>query len=413
MAVGLLFGALVVGGTLILASGGGKKKKKTPSTQDIAQTLAEKEAAGEIVVTDDGDVIPVETDPETEAIAQELADKEAAGEIVVTDDGDVAEKIGPNSWTLPENWFALFEVKPTGDSAALMQVLRSGVVSGDIYIIGGPTKSGNVKFASFDNEPSTFTAGEPLTPDIPATLVELQLLSKAEFDRLVMTDKSTPAVADPVAQELAEAEADGEIEVTESGDVIPTGGNIDQAAQALKDAEARGEVVVTDDGEVHPVTESDDEVAQELAAAEARGEIEVSESGEVAVVGPDPEAQELADLLVDAEREKGGLWKAAHKAEIQAWQIQQGVDFEGKPMKPDGWFGPKGALTVASLGVDAIPLVRGWPKGSNQQTAVTEYKIALQNLKTADPEAVRVALMRERGQGYGTARAIPPSEQVG
>lgn len=496
MAAGLIIGAVILGAGILAAGGSKKKKPAAPGPEQVASALAEAEARGEIMVTDEGEVLPA--DPVVAEVANELAAAEAAGDVVVSDDGAVAEKVGPQSWTLPENWFAMFEVRPEDGTSLkeLFDILRN---SSDVYAV--KEKAGVISFVSADEEPSLFTLGEKLIPELPATLVNITLLSEAEFRKLagkelkkswhlpgnwfalftvmptsgspqelvrglvkvpdvrvvgvdaqgavsfVATDEEevtltegqqfprglsaalvnvkllTPEEADAmasgtyeetsgasqVAEQIAEAEARGEIAVTEAGEIVEAA-PVEAVAQELADAEARGEITVSNSGEVTQA----DPVAQELAEAEARGEIAVTESGDVVeLAGADAAAQDLADLLVAAEQQLGGLWKVANQAEVQAWQIQQGVDYKGKALKPDGEFGRVGALTLASLGVDVIPIVRYWPVGSNQQTAVTQYKIDLQSLKTANPEAVRVALLRERGQGFGKTVAIRPSEQAG
>lgn len=83
---------------------------------------------------------------------------------------------------------------------------------------------------------------------------------------------------------------------------------------------------------------------------------------------------------------------------LRAWQSARGH-------VADGQFGTGDALTLAQE-IGTVPIIRGWPKGSNQSQAVPAYRAALLKIAATAPEPrasqLRLSAAREQGQGYGT-----------
>lgn len=117
----------------------------------------------------------------------------------------------------------------------------------------------------------------------------------------------------------------------------------------------------------------------------------------------------LVASLLAAETKAG--WNKVSD-ELKAWQKPRGLVVDGK-------FGPKSALTIAAE-LGTIPLIRFWPKGSQKEQALSEYRTALYALaNTAEPARaaqLRFSAEREQAQSWGIAAgkapAIPPALQV-
>jgi hypothetical protein len=118
----------------------------------------------------------------------------------------------------------------------------------------------------------------------------------------------------------------------------------------------------------------------------------------------------LAKDMINAESSAG--WKAALKPAIAAWQGRVGL-------KADGWFGPTSAQKMA-LEVGILPLLRGYPAGSQLASALKAYRDILytmaanaDNKNPAQAAALRSSALYETGQAYtGTPKAIPAQARL-
>lgn len=112
----------------------------------------------------------------------------------------------------------------------------------------------------------------------------------------------------------------------------------------------------------------------------------------------------MVNALLTAEASAG--WNKADPA-VQAWQKVR------PPLKVDGLFGPKTALTVAEQ-FGTVPIIRVWPSGSQKARALQDYRAALIEIANNTSDAtraaqLRVSAQREQGQGYGVARGKAPA----
>jgi hypothetical protein len=120
-------------------------------------------------------------------------------------------------------------------------------------------------------------------------------------------------------------------------------------------------------------------------------------------------AQMVAALL-DAESRAG--WNRIEPT-VTAWQNAR------PPLKVDGKFGPKTALTVAQE-FGTVPIVRFWPLGSQKETALNAYRTALIELAnhTTDPvraNQLRLSAQREQAlafSNHGPLPAIAPGSLI-
>jgi hypothetical protein len=120
-------------------------------------------------------------------------------------------------------------------------------------------------------------------------------------------------------------------------------------------------------------------------------------------------AQMVAALL-DAESRSG--WNRIEPT-VTAWQTAR------PPLKVDGKFGPKTALTVAQE-FGTVPIVRFWPVGSQKETALNAYRAALIELAnhTTDPvraNQLRLSAQREQAlafSNHGPLPAIAPGSLI-
>lgn len=122
----------------------------------------------------------------------------------------------------------------------------------------------------------------------------------------------------------------------------------------------------------------------------------------VTTVSKDTAAMVQALLLAEA---KAG-WNRV-SAELNAWQTAR------PPLTIDGKFGPKSALAVAAE-LGTVPLIRFWPKGSQKEKALSDYRAALFALANAatDParaSQLRFAAEREQAQAFGVAQGKAPA----
>jgi len=112
-------------------------------------------------------------------------------------------------------------------------------------------------------------------------------------------------------------------------------------------------------------------------------------------------AQMVATLL-DAESRPG--WNRIEPS-VSAWQKAR------PPLTVDGKLGPKSALLVAQE-IGTIPLIRFWPKGSQKNTALNDYRAALIGLanNTTDQiraQQLRISAQREQAQAFSNAGPLP------
>ena len=105
-------------------------------------------------------------------------------------------------------------------------------------------------------------------------------------------------------------------------------------------------------------------------------------------------------LLADEASGKG--WKRLYP-EVAEWQRSRGL-------KVDKRFGMVTALRVAQE-LGTLPLVRYWPKGSQQAKVVNEYRDALEALAAGAPEPRKAQLLaasaREQGQAFAANPGRP------
>jgi len=112
----------------------------------------------------------------------------------------------------------------------------------------------------------------------------------------------------------------------------------------------------------------------------------------------------MVNALLTAEGFAG--WNKADPT-VQAWQKAR------PPLKVDGLFGPKTALTVAEQ-FGTVPIIRVWPAGSQKAKALQDYRAALIEIANNTSDATRAAQLRvtaqrEQAQGYGVARGKAPA----
>ena len=116
-------------------------------------------------------------------------------------------------------------------------------------------------------------------------------------------------------------------------------------------------------------------------------------------VVPEDTAALARILLAD---EAGGNWKRT-RPEVGVWQKARGL-------KVDNKFGPVSALRMADE-IGTLPLVRYWPKGSQQQAAVSAFREALEGKASTASEPRKSQLLaaaaREQGQGFGSKPGKP------
>lgn len=137
---------------------------------------------------------------------------------------------------------------------------------------------------------------------------------------------------------------------------------------------------------------------------------EAAETAPPAVVPKDTAG--LVNYLLEREKQKN--WKSV-EPRLAAWQRTH-TDIDGDPLKDDGMLGPVSALAIAAES-GTVPIVRYWPKGSQQHIVLPEYESELYALadeaeKDGDEgraAQLRASAQRERGQGFGT---LPPADIV-
>lgn len=125
-------------------------------------------------------------------------------------------------------------------------------------------------------------------------------------------------------------------------------------------------------------------------------------------------AKKLADHLNALVLASGGVARAKgheDKSLVLTFQSQNGL-------KGDGSWGPKSALTMATLWGD-VPIVFYWPKLSQPNTAVPKYRSDLEvAAQLADKgndydqtraAMIRLAAAREKGQGFGSGTIVSSS----
>lgn len=107
----------------------------------------------------------------------------------------------------------------------------------------------------------------------------------------------------------------------------------------------------------------------------------------------------LAVLTSMLAEEHSPHWRIIPEPSLKPWQSARGLT-------ADGDFGTGTALRMAQE-VGTLPIIRGWPRGSNPQSGlIQKYQAALRQIAATAPEPRRSQLLaaaaREQGQGYGT-----------
>lgn len=139
-------------------------------------------------------------------------------------------------------------------------------------------------------------------------------------------------------------------------------------------------------------------MAPVVAAAQAQAQTQTPlQSADVASEQDTAGSVALAKALIDREAQPN--WKAAMKPQIKAWQAIVGL-------KPDSEFGPGSALRMGQ-DVGILPLVRYWPRNTQEATEVPNYQASLEQLASSvegvnpiHAIALRASAGFENGSGY-------------
>jgi hypothetical protein len=206
------------------------------------------------------------------------------------------------------------------------------------------------------------------------------------------------AIEDEVA-DLPDEAADEVLDLAEeiaAEDAAPGAVIEEVLPDAADEEEIDEEVADLPDEAADEVLDLAEEIAAEDSAPDAPEDEEIK--------ADDSATADLVTLLLDAEDSGEKSWKSQHQSKVRSWQSTMGL-------VADGLFGAKSALKVAAQGASVIPLVRYWPSGSYPDGKwLPDYLNALENVESADADAVSVAIDRETGQGWGVPRALREEE---